>query len=54
MEFEQTSEEKDLETFLTGVALTSESSEEEEIDKVSLMTIHQLHLDLSKSCQKNV
>ena len=40
MEFEQTSEEKDLETFLTGVALTSESSEEEEIDKVSLMTIH--------------
>ena len=31
---------KDLETFLTGVALTSESSEEEEIDKVSLMTIH--------------
>ena len=40
MEFEQTSEEKDLETFLTGVALTSESSEEEEDDKVSLMTIH--------------
>lgn len=40
MEFEQTSEEKDLETFLTGIALTSESSEEEEIDKVSLMTIH--------------
>lgn len=40
MEFEQTSEEKDLETFLTGVALTSESSDEEEIDKVSLMTIH--------------
>ena len=40
MEFEQTSEEKDLETFSTGVALTSESSEEEEIDKVSLMTIH--------------
>ncbi len=40
MEFEQISEEKDLETFLTGVALTSESSEEEEIDKVSLMTIH--------------
>lgn len=40
MEFEQTSEEKDLETFLTGVALTSESSEEEEVDKVSLMTIH--------------
>ena len=40
MEFEQTSEEKDLETFLTGVALTSESSEEEDIDKVSLMTIH--------------
>ena len=40
MEFEQTSEDKDLETFLTGVALTSESSEEEEIDKVSLMTIH--------------
>ena len=40
MEFEQNSEEKDLERFLTGVALTSESSEEEEIDKVSLMTIH--------------
>lgn len=40
MEFEQISEEKDLETFLTGVALTSESSEEGEIDKVSLMTIH--------------
>lgn len=40
MEFEQNSEEKDLETFLTGVVLTSESSEEEEIDKVSLMTIH--------------
>lgn len=40
MEFEQNSEEKDLETFLTGIALTSESSEEEEIDKVSLMTIH--------------
>ena len=40
MEFEQNSEEKDLETFLTGVALTSESSEEEEIDKDSLMTIH--------------
>ena len=40
MEFEQNSEEKDLETFLTGVALTSESSEEVEIDKVSLMTIH--------------
>lgn len=40
MEFEQNSEEKDLEIFLTGVALTSESSEEEEIDKVSLMTIH--------------
>ena len=37
MEFEQNSEEKDLETFLTGVALTSESSEEEEIDKVSLI-----------------
>ena len=40
MEFEQISEEKDLETFLTGIALTSESSEEEEVDKVSLMTIH--------------
>ena len=40
MEFEQISEEKDLETFLTGVALTSESSEEEEINKISLMTIH--------------
>ncbi|MGL5313270.1 MAG: DUF3553 domain-containing protein [Peptostreptococcaceae bacterium] len=40
IEFEQNSEEQDLETFLTGVALTSESSEDEENDKVSLMTIH--------------
>ena len=40
IEFEQNSEEQDLETFLTGVALTSESSEEEQDDKVSLMTIH--------------
>ena len=40
IEFEQNSEEQDLETFLTGVALTSEASEEEQDDKVSLMTIH--------------
>ena len=40
LEFEQSSEEKDLQTFLTGVALSSESSEDEEIEKVSLMTIH--------------
>ncbi|MGL5348655.1 MAG: DNA helicase PcrA [Peptostreptococcaceae bacterium] len=40
IEFEQTSEEQSLEEFLTGVALTSESSEDEENDKVSLMTIH--------------
>lgn len=40
IEFEQNSEEQDLETFLTGVALTSEASEDEENDKVSLMTIH--------------
>ncbi|MGL5750999.1 MAG: DUF3553 domain-containing protein [Paraclostridium sp.] len=40
IEFENTSEEKDLETFLTNVALTSTSSEDEENDKVSLMTIH--------------
>ncbi|HSQ89989.1 DUF3553 domain-containing protein [Romboutsia sp.] len=40
LEFEQNSEEKDLQTFLTGVALTSETSNDEENDKVSLMTIH--------------
>ena len=40
IEFEQNSEETDLETFLTSVALTSESSEDEEDDRVSLMTIH--------------
>lgn len=40
LEFEQNSEEKDLETFLTTVALTSESSDDEEDDRVSLMTIH--------------
>ncbi|RDY25065.1 DUF3553 domain-containing protein, partial [Romboutsia weinsteinii] len=40
LEFEQNSEEKDLETFLTGIALTSESNNDEENDKVSLMTIH--------------
>ena len=40
IEFEQNSEEKDLETFLTTVALTSESSDDEEDDRVSLMTIH--------------
>lgn len=40
IEFEQNSEEQDLETFLTNVALTSETSNDEENDKVSLMTIH--------------
>ena len=40
IEFENNSEEKDLETFLTNVALTSTESEDEENDKVSLMTIH--------------
>ncbi|MDR0880099.1 MAG: UvrD-helicase domain-containing protein [Clostridioides sp.] len=33
-------EEKNLETFLTTVALTSDTSEEEQEDRVSLMTIH--------------
>ncbi len=40
LEFEQNSEEQDLQSFLTGVALTSETSSDEENDKVSLMTIH--------------
>ncbi|MEG0843173.1 MAG: DNA helicase PcrA [Romboutsia sp.] len=40
IEFEQNSEEKDLETFLTNVALTSEINNDEENDRVSLMTIH--------------
>ncbi|WP_373599529.1 DUF3553 domain-containing protein [Paraclostridium bifermentans] len=40
IEFENSSEEKDLETFLTNVALTSTASEDEENDRVSLMTIH--------------
>jgi DNA helicase II / ATP-dependent DNA helicase PcrA len=40
IEFENTSEEKDLETFLTNVALTSSESDDEEDDRVSLMTIH--------------
>lgn len=40
IEFENSSEEKDLETFLTNVALTSSASEDEENDRVSLMTIH--------------
>lgn len=40
IEFENTSEDKDLETFLTNVALTSTESDDEENDKVSLMTIH--------------
>ncbi len=40
IEFEQNSEEQDLETFLTNVALTSETSNDEVDDKVSLMTIH--------------
>lgn len=40
IEFENSSEEKDLETFLTNVALTSSENNEEEDDRVSLMTIH--------------
>ncbi len=40
IEFENSNEEKDLETFLTNVALTSTDSEDEENDRVSLMTIH--------------
>lgn len=40
IEFEQNSEEQDLETFLTNIALTSETSDDEFDDKVSLMTIH--------------
>lgn len=40
IEFEQNSEEQDLETFLTNIALTSETSDDEVDDKVSLMTIH--------------
>ncbi|MGL6105616.1 ATP-dependent helicase [Romboutsia sp.] len=40
IEFEKSSEDQSLEEFLTGVALTSQSSEDEENDKVSLMTIH--------------
>lgn len=40
IEFEQNSEDKDLETFLTGVALSAEPNNEEENDRVSLMTIH--------------
>ena len=40
IEFENNNEEKDLESFLTNLALTSAESEDEEDDKVSLMTIH--------------
>lgn len=40
IEFEQNSEDQDLETFLTNIALTSETSDDEVDDKVSLMTIH--------------
>lgn len=40
IEFEQNNEEKDLEAFLTSISLTMETSEDEEDDKVSLMTIH--------------
>lgn len=40
IEFEQNSEEQDLETFLTNIALTSETNDDEVDDKVSLMTIH--------------
>lgn len=44
LEFESsnddTYENKDLERFLTSIALTSESNDEEDNDRVSLMTIH--------------
>ena len=41
LEFESTSEDKSLESFLTNVALNAEpDSEEESEDRVSLMTIH--------------
>ena len=41
LEFESTNEDKSLESFLTNVALSAEpSNEEEEVDRVSLMTIH--------------
>lgn len=41
LEFESSSDEKSLEAFLTGVALSAEpDSEEESEDRVSLMTIH--------------
>ncbi|HBF4254907.1 TPA: DUF3553 domain-containing protein [Clostridioides difficile] len=44
LEFESsnddTYENKDLETFLTSIALISESNDEEDNDRVSLMTIH--------------
>ena len=40
LEFEQNSEEKDLETFLTGLALAYEVTDDEVVDRVSLMTIH--------------
>jgi DNA helicase-2/ATP-dependent DNA helicase PcrA len=41
IEFENSSEEKDLETFLTSVALTSDADRnKEDNDRVSLMTMH--------------
>lgn len=41
LEFESANEDKSLESFLTNVALSAEpSNEEEEADRVSLMTIH--------------
>jgi DNA helicase II / ATP-dependent DNA helicase PcrA len=41
IEFENSSEEKDLETFLTSVALTSDADRnQEDNDRVSLMTMH--------------
>ena len=41
LEFESSNEDKSLESFLTNVALSAEpSNEEEEEDRVSLMTIH--------------
>ncbi|MBC6695418.1 DNA helicase PcrA [Terrisporobacter mayombei] len=41
LEFESANEDKSLESFLTNVALSAEpSNEEEEVDRVSLMTIH--------------
>ena len=40
LEFESGSEDKSLEAFLTSIALNAEPSDDEEQDRVSLMTIH--------------